>query len=59
MRALFIASGPAFREGGTIPTASNVDLYALVLNRLLGLPIDALAPNNSTGGMDAALLESS
>ncbi|SDY41270.1 Predicted pyrophosphatase or phosphodiesterase, AlkP superfamily [Lysobacter sp. yr284] len=36
MRAIFIARGPAFREGATIPAFDNVDVYPL-LARLLGI----------------------
>ncbi|MGY1531101.1 alkaline phosphatase family protein [Luteimonas sp. A649] len=37
MRAVFIASGPAFREGAVIDPIDNVDVYPL-LTRLLGIP---------------------
>ncbi len=37
MRALFIASGPAFKAAGKIPTFDNVDINPL-LRDLLGLP---------------------
>ncbi len=37
MRALFIASGPAFARGQTLPTFDNVDVYPL-LRHLIGLP---------------------
>ena len=37
MRALFIANGPAFRPGTTLPTFDNVDVAPL-LRDLLGLP---------------------
>lgn len=36
MRALFVAHGPAFRHGLTIPQFDNVDLYP-ILARLLGI----------------------
>jgi len=36
MRALFIAHGPAFRRGVTLPVFDNVSVYPLVM-RLLGL----------------------
>ena len=36
MRAIFIAHGPAFREGVVIPAFDNVDVYPL-LARLLGI----------------------
>jgi predicted AlkP superfamily pyrophosphatase or phosphodiesterase len=42
MRALFIARGPAFRQGMEIPAFDNVDVYPL-LARLLGI---APAPND-------------
>jgi len=42
MRALFIASGPSFRSGATLPPFDNVDVYPL-LARLLGIPA---APND-------------
>jgi predicted AlkP superfamily pyrophosphatase or phosphodiesterase len=37
MAALFIAHGPAFRRGVTVPPFDNVDVYPL-LTRLLGVP---------------------
>jgi len=42
MRAVFIASGPAFRDGATLPAFDNVDVYPL-LAHLLGI---APAPND-------------
>ncbi|WP_027081525.1 ectonucleotide pyrophosphatase/phosphodiesterase [Luteimonas mephitis] len=42
MRALFVARGPAFRQGAEIPAFDNVDVYPL-LARLLGI---APAPND-------------
>ena len=36
MRAIFIASGPSFRNGVELPAFDNVDVYPL-LARLLGL----------------------
>ena len=42
MRALFIARGPAFREGVVLPAFDNVDVYPL-LARLVGI---APAPND-------------
>ncbi len=36
MRAIFIARGPSFRRGATIPAFDNVDVYPL-LARLLGI----------------------
>lgn len=40
MRAIFIASGPAFARGRTLPVFDNVDVYAL-MRRVLGLPVDS------------------
>lgn len=37
MRALFIAHGPAFRQGLTVPEFPNVDVYPLMAH-LLGIP---------------------
>lgn len=37
MQALFVAHGPAFREGATVPSFPNVDVYPLMAH-LLGLP---------------------
>lgn len=36
MRAVFIAQGPAFRQGAVIPAFDNVDVYPLLV-RLLGI----------------------
>jgi predicted AlkP superfamily pyrophosphatase or phosphodiesterase len=36
MRALFIARGPAFRSGTTLPPFDNVDVYPL-LAKLVGI----------------------
>jgi predicted AlkP superfamily pyrophosphatase or phosphodiesterase len=47
MRALFIASGPAFRRGAVVPAFSNVHLYELMAH-LLGVPP---APNQ--GSLDS------
>ncbi len=44
MRALFIARGPAFRSGVTVPAFTNVHLYALMAH-ILGLQP---APNDGT-----------
>ena len=49
MRAVFIASGPAFRQGAVIDPIDNVDVYPLMV-RLLGIP----AADHD--GDDAALL---
>ena len=50
MRAVFVASGPAFRNGAVIDPIDNVDVYPLLV-RLLGIPAadhdgdpDALLP---------------
>lgn len=37
MQAIFIAHGPAFRTGATVPAFPNVDVYPL-MTHLLGLP---------------------
>ena len=37
MRAVFIASGPAFRQGAVIDPIDNVDVYPLMV-RLMGIP---------------------
>lgn len=37
MRAVFIASGPSFRDGVVLPPLDNVDVYPLLMH-LLGLP---------------------
>ncbi|KAB7780839.1 ectonucleotide pyrophosphatase/phosphodiesterase [Xanthomonas sacchari] len=42
MRAVFVARGPAFRQGVTLAPIDNVDVYPL-LTRLLGIPA---APND-------------
>ena len=44
MRATFVAAGPAFRPGITLPAVDNVDVYPL-LAHLLGV---APAPNDGT-----------
>ncbi len=36
MRAVFVASGPSFREGAVLPPLENVDVYPLLMH-LLGL----------------------
>lgn len=48
MRAIFIAHGPSFRSGTTLPAFDNVHVYPLLM-RLLGLP-----PADNDG--DAAVL---
>lgn len=40
MRALFIAHGPAFQQGITVPVFPNVDVYPL-MTHLLGIPAAA------------------
>ena len=40
MRATFIAAGPAFAQGVTLPVFDNVDVYPLLM-RLLQLPAEA------------------
>jgi predicted AlkP superfamily pyrophosphatase or phosphodiesterase len=47
MLALFVANGPAFAHGVTLPTFDNVDVYPL-LRDLLGLP-----PAKDVDGTDA------
>lgn len=47
MRALFVAHGPAFRSGMTVPQFPNVDVYPLIMH-LLDLPA---SPND--GSFDA------
>jgi predicted AlkP superfamily pyrophosphatase or phosphodiesterase len=47
MRALFVASGPAFVPGKRLESFDNVDVYALLRN-LIGLP-----PANGVDGSDA------
>jgi hypothetical protein len=47
MRALFVASGPAFRHGAVVPAFSNVHVYEL-MTHILGL---RAAPND--GSLDS------
>jgi len=47
MQALFVAAGPAFRRGVTIPAIANLDVYPLVAE-LLGL-----VPAQTDGTLDA------
>ncbi|PZU61197.1 MAG: alkaline phosphatase family protein [Sphingobium sp.] len=47
MRALFLAAGPAFRRGLTLPTFDNIDVYPL-LARLVGLPPRPVDGNPAT-----------
>jgi predicted AlkP superfamily pyrophosphatase or phosphodiesterase len=44
MQALFIADGPAFKDGARVDTVMNLDVYELVC-RLLGL---TPAPNDGS-----------
>lgn len=54
MTSIFIAAGPAFRSGVTIPTLDNVDVYPL-LARLLAL---AAEPNQGDpAALEAALMQ--
>ncbi|MET0289721.1 MAG: ectonucleotide pyrophosphatase/phosphodiesterase [Pseudoxanthomonas sp.] len=46
MRAAFVARGPAFRSGVTLPAFDNVDVYPLLMH-LLGLP-----PRDNDGSLD-------
>jgi predicted AlkP superfamily pyrophosphatase or phosphodiesterase len=48
MHALFVAHGPAFRRGVTVPEFDNVDLYPL-LARLLGIRPQPNDGNAATG----------
>ena len=40
MRAVFVADGPAFRDGAVLPPFDNVDVYPLLMH-LLGVPAQA------------------
>jgi predicted AlkP superfamily pyrophosphatase or phosphodiesterase len=51
MRGIFIAAGPAFREGITVPAFENVHIYN-ALARVLGV-----TPAANDGRMDVALLK--
>lgn len=51
MRAIFLARGPAFREGVQLPAFDNVDVYPLLME-LVGLEP---APNDGDGDALAAL----
>ena len=53
MRAVFIASGPAFARGRTLLTFDNVDVYPL-LRQVLGLPV-ATTVDGSIAGVRGAL----
>jgi predicted AlkP superfamily pyrophosphatase or phosphodiesterase len=52
MRATFVAAGPAFRRGASVPPFENVDLYD-VLARVLGL---TPAPNDGDPSLARTLL---
>lgn len=52
MRAVFIARGPAFRQGAVIDPIDNVDVFPLV-HRVLGLPIPP--SDGNPAATDAAL----
>jgi predicted AlkP superfamily pyrophosphatase or phosphodiesterase len=52
MRALFVASGPAFRQGVRLETFDNVDVYSLVA-RLMG--VTPLASDGSLAPLEPAL----
>jgi predicted AlkP superfamily pyrophosphatase or phosphodiesterase len=51
MHGLFIASGPRFRKGATIPPLENIHLYSMMA-RVLGLEA---APNDGNPGATAAV----
>ncbi|MGH8085644.1 MAG: ectonucleotide pyrophosphatase/phosphodiesterase [Lysobacter sp.] len=51
MRAIFLARGPAFREGVRVPAFDNVDVYPLLME-LMGLPP---APNDGDADAMATL----
>lgn len=51
MHAVFVASGPSFREGVVLPPIDNVDVYPLLMH-LLGLPPE---PHDGDGDALAAL----
>ena len=51
MRAVFVASGPSFRNGAVLPPFDNVDVYPLLM-WLLGLPPE---PNDGDADALAAL----
>jgi hypothetical protein len=36
MRGIFVATGPAFRQGATVPAFENIHIYN-VLSRVLGV----------------------
>jgi predicted AlkP superfamily pyrophosphatase or phosphodiesterase len=47
MRALFLAAGPAFRQGATVPAFSNIHVYALMAD-ILGV-----RPSPNDGSLDS------
>ncbi|PJK14530.1 alkaline phosphatase family protein [Lysobacteraceae bacterium NML07-0707] len=53
MQASFIAHGPAFRPGTTLPVFNNVDVYPLLM-KLIGLPA---SPNDGNPGTFDAVLQ--
>ncbi len=53
MQALFVAGGPAFRSGVTLPSFRNTAIHPL-LRRILGLPADPALDGD--GGIAAAAL---
>ena len=52
MRGLFVAAGPAFREGITVPAFENIHIYN-VLARVLGV---TPAPNDGNAELAESLL---
>ena len=52
MRALFVAHGPAFKQGLSVPEFDNVNVYPL-LTHLLGIPA---APNDGDPAVTAPML---
>jgi len=56
MRALFLAHGPAFRSGVTLPDFDNVDVEPL-LRRLIGLPQHDAAIDGTLTPVEPALAE--
>ena len=55
MRGIFVAAGPAFRQGVTVPPFENVNIYD-VLARVIGV---TPAPNDGTQTVGASLLRTS
>jgi len=52
MGALFVAAGPAFQRGVTVPAFENVHVYEMLV-RILGVPA---APNDGNPAIAATLL---